>query len=185
MASVIYEWETIGRRLRLCERGMEAPGWVRLSVDQARWELSGSLQDAAKLAALRGWLVRRSGGLYRPGANDKHMLEVEVGQGTLIVLAQPAQRTALRGVVEPQVQAEQIRPEPRPERAWVDITVIDDGEPARPLAGVGYRLTLPDRSVRTGALGSEGRVREDDVEPGKCWIELDDVRRALASGASA
>lgn len=181
MASTIYEWEAYGQRLRLCERDLDVPEhWIRLPTHSARWAVSSFAQDAAKLSALRAWLVRRSGGLYRPGTKDLHLLESELERGRLVVLSQPAPKTALGRGLGRRDQEERERPEPRPERAWVEFTVVDDSDPARPLKGVSYRITLPDRSVRTGVLDSAGRVREDDLAPGKCWAELTDVRRGLA-----
>lgn len=60
------------------------------------------------------------------------------------------------------------------ERAWIDIIVIDDSEPAIALAGTRFHLRLPDRSMHEGALDGRGRVYVNDIEPGKCWLELTD-----------
>lgn len=66
--------------------------------------------------------------------------------------------------------------EPAHALTWVAFTVIDDDDPARPLAGARFRLRLPDASTVAGALDGDGHARVDDIEPGKCWLELTDLR---------
>lgn len=65
---------------------------------------------------------------------------------------------------------------PAPALTWVSFTVVDDGEPARPLTGARFRLRLPDASAVAGALDGDGHARVDDIEPGRCWLELTDLR---------
>lgn len=69
-------------------------------------------------------------------------------------------------------------PATEPARAltWVAFTVVDDDDPPRPLAGARFRLRLPDTSTVAGALDGDGHARVDDIEPGKCWLELIDLR---------
>lgn len=69
-------------------------------------------------------------------------------------------------------------PAAEPARAltWVAFTVIDDDDPARPLTGARFRLRLPDASAVAGALDGDGHARVDDIEPGRCWLELTDLR---------
>lgn len=66
---------------------------------------------------------------------------------------------------------------PLPESTWVAVTVVEEDDFGRPLAGARFRLRLPDASIVTGALDSNGHTRVDGIEPGKCWIELTDVER--------
>lgn len=70
------------------------------------------------------------------------------------------------------------RPTGEPARTltWVAFTVVDDEIPARPLAGARFRLRLPDASAVAGALDGDGHARVDEIEPGKCWLELTDLR---------
>jgi phosphoribosylformylglycinamidine (FGAM) synthase PurS component len=63
-----------------------------------------------------------------------------------------------------------------PALTWVAFTVVDDDDPPRPLAGTRFRLRLPDASTVAGALDGDGHARVDDIEPGKCWLELTDLR---------
>ena len=66
--------------------------------------------------------------------------------------------------------------EPAPALTWVAFSVVDDDDPPRPLAGARFRLRLPDASTVAGALDGDGHARMDDIEPGKCWLELTDLR---------
>jgi hypothetical protein len=70
---------------------------------------------------------------------------------------------------------------PLPTSTWVAVVVIDDDAPGRPLAGASFRLRLPDASIVTGVLDRGGHTRVDDIEPGKCWIELTDIERGKSS----
>ena len=76
-------------------------------------------------------------------------------------------------------QAERRSPEPRRERAWIDIIVLDDSVPPRPLSGVRFALSLPDGSRRQGSLDGQGHLRVEDIDPGKCFLELTDLRAGL------
>jgi hypothetical protein len=78
---------------------------------------------------------------------------------------------ARRDEAEPDVQTEP--------RSWVALTVVDDDEPGRPLPRLHFRMRLPDGATRTGALDGQGHALVEDVEPGRCWVELMDVRRGL------
>lgn len=66
--------------------------------------------------------------------------------------------------------------EPAPALTWVAFTVVDDDDPARPLTDARFRLRLPDASAVAGALDGDGHARVDDIEPGRCWLELTDLR---------
>lgn len=64
--------------------------------------------------------------------------------------------------------------EPEVERpTWIEIAVVD--RQGNPIRGRGYRLQLPDGSVRSGTLGDQGIIRFDDVDPGECILELLDA----------
>jgi hypothetical protein len=79
---------------------------------------------------------------------------------------------ARREEAEPTIQMEKL--------SWVALTVVDDDEPGRPLPQLQFRMRLPDGSTRTGALDGQGHALVEDIEPGRCWVELGDVRRGLA-----
>lgn len=173
MASVLHEWQVLGHRYRLCRWGTRMEGWSQLEPFAARWALRApSLGNAAArgfvfdaLQGLRGWLF--------PERLD-HVLEREVEARRLVVFEQPIASMHLGG--GPVQEAPEVTPrESRPERAWVDILVIDDSEPAIALAGTRFQLRLPDRSTHEGVLDGRGRVFVDDIEPGKCWLELTEL----------
>lgn len=53
----------------------------------------------------------------------------------------------------------------------LELKVLDkDGSP---LAGVGYKVYLPDDKERSGTLDDDGYAREEGVPPGKCRVELE------------
>lgn len=58
---------------------------------------------------------------------------------------------------------------PCPETAtWIEIELLDDN--GQPVAGAKYKIELPDRSIHTGTLDQNGRVRYDGILPGSCSI---------------
>lgn len=85
----------------------------------------------------------------------------------------------------PAVQRKREEREPATERpkplTWVGFTVVDDDDPARPLAGARFQLRLPDAATTAGKLDGDGHARVDDIHPGKCWLELTEVGRELSS----
>jgi hypothetical protein len=68
--------------------------------------------------------------------------------------------------------------EPREELGdFLDIELVDaEGKPA---AGVRYRVTLKDGSIKEGRLDASGRARLDSIPPGLCRVSFP----ALDSGA--
>ena len=53
-------------------------------------------------------------------------------------------------------------------KSWVEIELVD--EAGQPLRGERYRVTLPDGTVKKGALDSHGKARVEDIPPGKLEI---------------
>ena len=176
LSCVMYEWETFGHRYRLCRGRAPVEGWEALSPLEARWALRAQLNDRiARQALIRAALgpgeTMRSTSLAEPG-----VMEREVDQRRLTVLHQHIAPPVLRhGPASRQPVALPPVPEPRREAAWVDITVVDDRVPAQPLARTQFRLTLPGGAVREGALNGQAHLRVDDIEPGKCWLELSNL----------
>ncbi len=56
---------------------------------------------------------------------------------------------------------------------WVEIELIDDND--EPIPDVEYEITLPDGTKQSGKLDSEGRVKIEDVPPGKFVIKYKDL----------
>jgi type VI secretion system secreted protein VgrG len=63
------------------------------------------------------------------------------------------------------------------ELTWVAIELVD--EAGAPMAGVRYRLVLPNGEVRQGKLGKDGTARADDIPGGDCKISFPDLDENL------
>jgi hypothetical protein len=84
----------------------------------------------------------------------------------------PPLAVPLLAQVPPSPAAREKQEEKKP-TAWVEFELVDsEGEP---LAGVGYRLTLPDGSTREGKVDARGRVRVEGVEPGECSVTFPEL----------
>lgn len=64
------------------------------------------------------------------------------------------------------------RPAPREEKTWVEIILMDDDTPPKPVPFKRYRVELPDRSTREGMLDEHGRAMILDVDPGTCQVSF-------------
>lgn len=53
-------------------------------------------------------------------------------------------------------------------KAWIEIEMVDEQD--QPVAGMRYRITLPDDSVAEGTTDEKGIARVDGIEPGTCKI---------------
>jgi hypothetical protein len=58
-------------------------------------------------------------------------------------------------------------------KTWVEIRLVDADE--NPVGGIGYRLKLPDSSIREGVLGDDGTARVDGILPGQCEVSFPDI----------
>jgi hypothetical protein len=59
-------------------------------------------------------------------------------------------------------------------KSWIEVEMIDEAN--QPVAGIRYRITLPDgETVAEGALDEKGLVRIDSIEPGTCKITFPDL----------
>lgn len=180
MSSVLHEWQTHGHRYRLCRGRMKVEGWQELPPFQALWVLRAQLADSQARRVLLGALRGHSQWQLSANLADPGVLEWEVEQRRVIVLDHPIAPLLLgRGPATAPLKTPPQRIEAHHERAWIDVMVVDDHLPARPLARTRFRLTLPDGSVREGALNDQAHLRLDDLEPGKCWLELSDIGRDL------
>jgi Domain of unknown function (DUF4150) len=55
---------------------------------------------------------------------------------------------------------------------WLGIKLVDQNN--KPVGGVRYQLTLPDGSVRTGMLGSDGTAVQQAIPEGTCQVVFPD-----------
>lgn len=179
MFGVLDEWETFGHRYRLCRGAVQTEGWTLLEPSDARWVLQTRFASSAARRALLG-RFHGSDGSLPANLVEPQVLEREVEQRRLVVLEQRIAPVRLGTTTPADVPPPSpYETEPLRKRAWIDIVVIDDSAPARALAEAGFRLRLPDYSIREGALDGQGRVYLDDIEPGRCWIELTDPGRGI------
>jgi hypothetical protein len=58
-------------------------------------------------------------------------------------------------------------------KSWIEVEMIDEAD--KPVAGVRYRITLPDETVAEGTLDDKGLVRIDNLDPGTCKISFPDL----------
>ncbi len=56
---------------------------------------------------------------------------------------------------------------------WITVELVDEVDAL--LAGVRYRILLPDRSLREGALNAAGSVHLDGLTPGECVVTFPDL----------
>jgi protocatechuate 3,4-dioxygenase beta subunit len=56
------------------------------------------------------------------------------------------------------------------EKAWIEVELTDDA--GRPLAGRKVKIELPDGTLIDDALDERGRLRRDDIKPGRAKIHL-------------
>ncbi len=178
MSSVLHEWQTFGHRYRLCRGPVKMEGWQELTPSHALWVLRTGFIDSPARQGLLSALRRDSQWTLSTNLTVPSVLEREVELRRLVLLDQPIAPLPLgRGPATQPPEMLRPRSEPRRELAWIDITVVDDRVPARPLARTRFRLSLPDGSVREGVLNDQAHLRVDDIEPGKCWLELRDLGR--------
>jgi len=94
----------------------------------------------------------------------------ERGDPVVLMERSPAAARPGRGEEPPPSGPPPSPPPPRGPKTFIEIQLLD--EQGAPVRGVPYRITLPDGSVRTGALDAEGLARFDGIDPGECDIEL-------------
>lgn len=64
--------------------------------------------------------------------------------------------------------------EVREEKTWIEIVLVDDGDPPQPMAFKRYRIELPDGSVREGMLDQHGAAQLEGIDPGECLVSFPD-----------
>ncbi len=60
-----------------------------------------------------------------------------------------------------------------PKKTWVEIKLVDQDGAVVP--NERYRITLPDGTVKEGALDEDGWMRESGIDPGDCLITFPDI----------
>ena len=62
----------------------------------------------------------------------------------------------------------------KPDAPGVELIGEDDG----PIPSEAYRIELPDGTVRTGRLDSQGRARVHGIDPGNCVVTFPELDEA-------
>jgi protocatechuate 3,4-dioxygenase beta subunit len=60
-------------------------------------------------------------------------------------------------------------------KAWIEFRLVDQNN--QPVPSEPYRVLLPDQSIMTGTLDSEGKVRFEGIIPGQasiCFTDMDE-----------
>jgi hypothetical protein len=57
-----------------------------------------------------------------------------------------------------------------PEKTFLDVQILDTDD--EPLAGRRFKLQLPDGRTETGRLGSDGRLRKTNIDPGTAYLSI-------------
>lgn len=64
--------------------------------------------------------------------------------------------------------------EVRAEKTWIEIELVDDDDPPKPMAFKRYRVELPDGSVREAMLDANGMAWLTGIDPGECQVRFPD-----------
>jgi type VI secretion system secreted protein VgrG len=65
------------------------------------------------------------------------------------------------------------------EKTWIEIVLLDDGDPPSPVPYRRYKIEMPDGSIRYGTLDGNGVARFDDIDPGTCRVTFLDFDESL------
>lgn len=57
--------------------------------------------------------------------------------------------------------------------SWIEIEMVDEAD--EPVAGMVYRITLPDDTVADGTLDENGFARVEGIVPGTCRVSFPDL----------
>jgi hypothetical protein len=66
------------------------------------------------------------------------------------------------------------QPAPREEKTWIEIALVDDDDPPKPVPFKRYRIELPDSSAREGMLDANGHATLVGIDPGTCHVTFPD-----------
>lgn len=66
-----------------------------------------------------------------------------------------------------------VREEPRIEKTWIEIELLDDK--GKPVSGERYRIKLTDGNTYPGQLDPWGRARHTGLDPGQCAVWFPDL----------
>jgi type VI secretion system secreted protein VgrG len=67
------------------------------------------------------------------------------------------------------------------EKTWIEIVLVEEGDPPIPAAYRRYRIRLPDGTLREGALDDRGTARIEGIDPGTCEVTFPDYEKKVWS----
>lgn len=148
-----------GERIPPAEAAFRADGWFSGPMD--KWAL---FDLYAMIAGL--WTSSRNVDAGTARAAVRRALE-----GGALVAYRIRHTYALGGAPLAEEEATASSPgAAKEENTWLEIELVDDDSPPKPVPFRKYRVELPDFSVREGMLDAHGRARITGVDPGTCKV---------------
>lgn len=143
----------------------------------AREVLGDLVRDEASMRYLRAVLAQELGASVEQLSDGRVLdeLAVRVAQGRLALVGfrpGPAQVPPLKGE-EPPPPEEEPPPEDQPD-AWLEISLVDNGDPPQPVAGAKYVVELEDGTVIEGYLDDAGKTRIEGIQEGTAKVSFPD-----------
>lgn len=147
----------------------------------ARAALRALASDEASLRSLRVALAKEVDGPWDalPDAEVLDRLAALVAQGRLVLLdlrPGPGQVPPLFHHDEPP-PASEPPPEDHPS-AWVEVSLVDDGDPPAPVPGARYVVELANGAVIEGYLDDQGKARIEGILEGSVKVSFPDYDAA-------
>jgi hypothetical protein len=114
--------------------------------------------------------------LVHPARADAEQLRDTVRRalelGDLVAYRLRAAQVAIAAPEEKELRRGQDRVAEK--KTFIEIELVDDESPPKPVAFRRYRVELPDYSTREGMLDARGRARIDGIDPGTCKVSFPD-----------
>jgi len=76
-------------------------------------------------------------------------------------------------VKAPPFKPPETQEEKETKTSWIEIELVDEKD--KPVAGVRYRITLPDGTASEGTLDLKGFARVEGFEPGSCKVTFPEL----------
>lgn len=152
-----------------------APLGAAAAVARLRaWFSEDSGSGGARLAAIAMALAGELAGSGHPDPEwQVRTLAAALRDGRLVAVRLPLPPPAGDVGAEEEEQYGE-RKATREEKTWIEIALVDDADPPKPIPFKRYRIELPDGSVRQGMLDANGRAMFVGLDPGTCQVSFPD-----------
>lgn len=153
----------------------------RFDRGAARAAIGQLARDDASMRRLRATLAAEVRDAPVDGLADADVLDrlaALVAQGRLVLVGLrpgPGQVPPLFRDEPP--PASEPPPEDQP-TAWLEVTLMDDGDPPAPVPGAKYVVELADGTVIEGYLDGEGKARIEGIQEGSAKVSFPDYDAA-------